>query len=93
MKPTSHFLPQSSVSQITFKSSIAAKDQMTDHLVESSIISIDSNVTDNIIMKVINIQQEKHKTKNEALRNSSVSKIFLWRLPNEKPLEAVYYWK
>ena len=31
------------------------------HLVESSIISIDSNVTDNIIRKVINIQQEKIK--------------------------------
>ena len=33
---------------------------------ESSIISIDSHITDNIIRKVINVQQEKCWTKNEA---------------------------
>ena len=37
--------------------------------VESSTISIDSNITYNIIRKVINVQQEKYWTKNGALRN------------------------
>ena len=47
--------------------------------VESSIISIDSNITDNI-RKVINAQQEKCRTKNEALRSSSINWIFMCRL-------------
>ena len=47
--------------------------------VESSIISMDSNITDNIIRKVINVYQEKCRTKNGALRNSSIRWIFLSR--------------
>ena len=50
--------------------------------VESRIISIDSNITNNIFRKVINVQQEKCRTKNGHLRNSSINWIFLflWRL-------------
>ena len=63
LKPESHFLPQSSVLQIRFK--FRSQFQLLPQIrclitftVESSIISIDSNVTDKII-KVINLQQEK----------------------------------
>ena len=56
--------------------------------VKSSIISIDSNITENIIRKVINVQQVKFRAKNAALRNSSITWIFLQRLPiqnHQKP--------
>ena len=43
---------------------------------ESSIVNIDA-ITDNIIRKVINVKQEKCKTKNGALRNSGINWIFL----------------
>ena len=39
--------------------------------VGSSIISIDSNIIDNIIRKFINVQQEKCRTKNTPLRLDS----------------------
>ena len=45
--------------------------------VESSIISIDNNITDNIIRKVINEQYEKCRAKKGPLRNSSINQIFL----------------
>ena len=48
--------------------------------IESSIISIDSSITDNVIRTVINIQQEKCTTTNGALRNSRINWKFLWRL-------------
>ena len=48
---------------------------------ESTIISIDSNITDNIMRKVINALQEKCTTRNRALRNYSIKWIFLWILP------------
>ena len=41
--------------------------------IKKSIISIDSNITDNIITKVINVQQEKCKAKNGALSDSSIN--------------------
>ena len=44
--------------------------------VESSITSIDSNITDNI-RKAIKVQQEKCRIKNEALKNASINWIFL----------------
>ena len=47
--------------------------------IESSIISTGSNITDNIIRKVINVLWKKCRTKNEALRNSNIHWIFLWR--------------
>ena len=49
--------------------------------VEGSVISIDSNITDNIIRKVINVEQEKCRTKNGPLRNSNIYWIFLWKFP------------
>ena len=55
---------------------------------ESSIISIDSNITDNIIRKVINVQQEKRTTKNGTLRNSNINWIFLRRLPIQNHLKS-----
>ena len=42
---------------------VVATNPMPDHILGSSIISIDSNITDK---KVINIQQEKSKTNNGA---------------------------
>ena len=48
--------------------------------VQCSIISIDSNITDYIIRKVINVYQKMCQTKNRALRKSSISGIFLQRL-------------
>ena len=44
------------------------------------MISIDSNMTANIVRKVINVQQEKCRTIKGSLRNSSINWIFLWRL-------------
>ena len=49
--------------------------------VETSIISIDSNITDNIIRKVIKLLLEKYRIKNLPLRNTSINWIILWRLP------------
>ena len=45
--------------------------------IESSVISVDSNITDNIIKKVINVEQEKCRNKNKASRQSCISRIFL----------------
>ena len=45
--------------------------------IDSTINSLDSNITDNIIRKIINVQQEKCRTKNGPLRNSSINQIFL----------------
>ena len=42
---------------------------------------LDSNITDNIIRKVINVLQEKCRAKNWASRNSIIKWILLWRLP------------
>ena len=44
-----------------------------------SSFSIDSKVTDNIIRKVINVQQEKYRTNNGPLRNSNINWIILLR--------------
>ena len=45
--------------------------------IKSSIIRIDNNITDTISRKVINVQQEKCRTKDGPLRNSTISWIFL----------------
>ena len=61
LKSTSHFLPQSTVSRRSDSSSgtncsCCYRSDAWSHLrVESSIISIDSNITDNIIRKVSNV--------------------------------------
>ena len=39
---------------------------LTTFRVESSTISADSNITDNIIRKVISVQYEKCRTKNQS---------------------------
>ena len=49
--------------------------------IESSIISIDSNVINNIIRKIINVYQEKCRTNNGPLSNSSINWVFLGRFP------------
>ena len=45
--------------------------------VESSIITTDSNITDNTIRMFTNTQQEKCRTKNKPLRNTSINWIYL----------------
>ena len=45
--------------------------------IESSLLRIDRNITDNIIRKVINVKQEKCRVTNGALKNSSINWIFL----------------
>ena len=88
LKSRSHFLSQPTVSYRSNSSSEAnsscchTSDGWSD-LAKSSIIIIDSSVTDNIIKKVINVKWEGHRTKNGALRNSSINWIFLWRFPIE----------
>ena len=74
--------PVNSVLQIRFK--IKNPSQflpqigcLTTLRVDSSIINIDSNIASNINRKVINVQQEKSRTKTGALRNSSIKQIFL----------------
>ena len=47
-----------------------------------SVISIDTNITDNIIRKVINIQQEKRRIKNGALGNSTLIGYFCEVFPS-----------
>ena len=44
---------------------------------ESSIIIIDSYNTNNIIRKVINVYYENCRTKNAALGNSNINRIFI----------------
>ena len=51
--------------------------------VHSGTITIDHNITDIIIRKVINVQQEKCRTKNGPLWKSSINWIFLRKLPME----------
>ena len=53
--------------------------------IECSIISIDSNIENKTISKVINIQQEKYRTKNGAQKNSSINWIILGRFPLPEP--------
>ena len=82
LKSTSHFLLQSRVSfrsgsSSEVDSSCCHRSDVWSHL-ESSIISINSNITGNIIRKVINI-----RTKNRPLRDSSINWIFWWRLPTQ----------
>ena len=88
LKPRSHFLPQSTVSYRSDSSSEAnsscchRSDGWSD-LAKSSIIFIDSSVTDNIIKKVINVKWEGRRAKNEALRNSSINWIFCEDFPSK----------
>ena len=49
--------------------------------VESSIISKDRTITDNITMKMINVYLENCKTKNRPLGNFSINGIFFSRFP------------
>ena len=86
-----HFLPWSIVScRLKFRSQFWLFLEMRNPIklrVGSSIISIVSNITENIIMKVINVLKEKFRTKNGALRNSSINCKFLWRLPDQNYLK------
>ena len=72
-----HLAPVQSVLQIRFR--FRSHFQLLPQIrcliafrVQSSMISTNSNISDNIIMKVINLLQEKCRTKNGALRNSSI---------------------
>ena len=67
VKKASHFLPQSIVSHRSDPGSE----------VEYIIIGMDSNITDKIIRKVINVWKEKFRTINGALKNSSSDWILL----------------
>ena len=58
--------------------------------IESSIISIDSNIIDNIIQKVISMYCEKCRIKNKALRNSINNWKFLqWLLNHNHSKETI----
>ena len=68
--------PQSTVScKIQVKKPTLTAATIT---VESSIISIDSNITNKIIRKVI--EYEKYRTKDRALRKTSINWIYLQTL-------------
>ena len=54
---------------------------------KSGIISIDSNITDNIARKVINEYYEKCRTKNGPLKNSKNNWRFLWGFPIQNHLK------
>ena len=56
--------------------------------VESSIISIYSNIVENIIRKFIDVKRKKCRTQNGALRNTSINWIFLWRIPIQIHLKS-----
>ena len=85
MKSISYFLPQSTVSCRSDSGSEANSSccHTSDAwlMTEGSIISIDCNMTDNIIRKVTSVLWEKCRTKNGALKNSSINWRFLWGLP------------
>ena len=77
--------PVHSVSKIRFK--LRSQCQLLPQIrclitlrIERSIISLDGNIRDNI-RKVINVYQQKCRTKNGVLRNSNINWIFFWRLP------------
>ena len=74
-----------SPSQIRFK--FRSQFQL---LPQISSISTDSNITDNIIRKVINVQQKKCRTKNRALRNSSIRLGYIkcYRLSSPRPVKS-----
>ena len=87
LKLTNHFLRQSTVS--CRSDSILEANSSCCHRSDTwSIISIESNITDNIIRKVINVLKEKCRTINGALRNSNINWIFLWRLPIQNHLKS-----
>ena len=56
--------------------------------VESSIISIYSNIVENIIRKFTDVKWKKCRTQNGALRNTSINWIFLWRIPIQIHLKS-----
>ena len=59
---------------------------------DPSALTIDSHIRENISSKVINVKLKKYLTKNEALRNTSLDSIFLWRITsrnNSRPSSAV----
>ena len=55
--------------------------------VASSIVSVDSNITDNVIRKVINVEQEICGTKDGALRNTNINLTLLRILPIQNNLK------
>ena len=57
---------------------------------ECSVISIDGNITDNIIRNTINTQQKNHKTKNGVLRNASINSILLPRFLIQNHLKSSF---
>ena len=74
-----------SVWQITFK--LRSQFQLLSQIrclialrVVRSIIGADSNITDENIRKVVNVQQENCRTRNGALRNCSINQILLQRV-------------
>ena len=82
--------PTSSVLQVIFKfkSQLQVLSQIRCLItlkLERSIINIDIDIIDNI-KKIINVQQKKHKTKDGALRSTSVNRICLQRLPSQNHL-------
>ena len=88
LKPTSHFLPQSTVSPRSHSSSEANfscchRLETLAHLrVESSIISIDSNITDNITKRSLMYSRKSVGPRMDPQVTEGLTNwIFLWRLP------------
>ena len=63
---TSYPSPQCLVDQIQVQN--RKQRSREQYRMEGSIISIDSSITDNIVRKIINVQQEKCRSKNRTLR-------------------------
>ena len=57
-----------------------------------SYFSIENNIADKTI-KIINIQLEKNRNKYGPLRNSSINKEVLQRVPHLETPEPMYYWE
>ena len=51
------------------------------YTLESSIINKDSNMTQSIMRKIINVQQDKSRTKHKALKNIAINRPFLRCIP------------
>ena len=94
LKSTCHFLPQSTVSPRSHSSSEANSSschrlETLPHLrVESSIISTDSNITDNITKRSLMYSRKSVGPRMDPQVTEGLSNwIFLWRLPIQNHLK------
>ena len=98
LEKTIHFMPHSNVSQRTdagskTNSSLPQIKCLLTLRAETSIISTDSNITDNIVRKVIKIFSVKDPGSRMEPSGTPALTGYSAKTFHPGPLEAIYYWK